>query len=100
MDMGVCCTNELAQNEALTCLREWLKMHGNPGLSFPYFFFSFLLLFFSFLTLSITEVMRIWERGEASRSQAGSVFVSNHKQVFIFETLFSFLLLLNLLESL
>uniref|UniRef100_A0A7S4NQM2 Peroxin-5 n=1 Tax=Paramoeba aestuarina TaxID=180227 RepID=A0A7S4NQM2_9EUKA len=57
MDMGVCCTNELAQNEALTCLREWLKLHGNP------------------------EVRGIWEKGEASRMQAGSVFVSNHKQV-------------------
>ena len=91
MDMGVCCTNELAQNEALACLRDWLKMHGNPGfaslfcLCFILFTFSVCLCMcvcpYPFSSFLFTEVRGIWERGEAARANAGSVFVSNHKQV-------------------
>ena len=31
--MGVCCTNELAQQEALNALRDWLRLHPNEGVS-------------------------------------------------------------------
>eukprot|EP00008_Paramoeba_atlantica_P002933 CAMPEP_0201487384 /NCGR_PEP_ID=MMETSP0151_2-20130828/12744_1 /ASSEMBLY_ACC=CAM_ASM_000257 /TAXON_ID=200890 /ORGANISM="Paramoeba atlantica, Strain 621/1 / CCAP 1560/9" /LENGTH=386 /DNA_ID=CAMNT_0047872399 /DNA_START=71 /DNA_END=1228 /DNA_ORIENTATION=- len=57
VDMGVCCTNELAQNEALACLRDWLKLHPSE------------------------EVRKIHQRGEMNRTDIGNVFTPNHRQV-------------------